>query len=497
MAGATATTIYDVITRYHVQNAGAAEMAGYSNSVSRASRRSATLTRSTGRLTRSFSMLGRALGPIVGGAGVIGVAGFGIAAAKGFGNLNRELNATITLASQLNLGFKYTEDPAENFVASMTKARGVFKDLVKDAAALPGEVNDFLGIARMIGVPTFMAGGSTDQFRQLIGKIALATPSTGGSFDTAGLGVMKMLQGRGIRRNPLTAFMESGKLLQGMSLEQYNKQSPAERLRILDEGLSKLVDNPMFRSAVLNTFDTQMGTLSETIFGVTGIMGQFLAGPFESALKALTDYNRELEDKVPGIVTELNQFTMAMKDLWTVLTGGGGLASGPIGFLNAMNTKFATGVLGGLEKTADYLKWQPPERESRGWRNAWGAFSSDDEKSAEIASYKAFMEHQGVMRDLVKNPVFPEKGVDPIERALYESMTGRGELDGEFREKGAVAKVIQNFTVKVAVSTDESPEAVAVKIRDALGRATATPTVAGRGVRLLPTGGAGAGTAAA
>ena len=87
----------------------------------------------------------------------------------------------------------------------------------------------------------------------------------------------------------------------------------------------------------------------------------------------------------------------------------------------------------------------------------------------------------------ITNPRFDED--------LYKTLMGfvPGEaagVDGEHRETSET-KVTQNFHIKVAISTDESPEAVAVKIRTAMGKAAAHPTVAGRGVKLLPGGGSG------
>jgi len=492
MAGGTVTTFYDVHTRFYSSHRGAAELKAYETSMMRAAMGTDKLQASTRLARRGFRALQMALLPLV-GSQVLGLAGFAIAAGKSFGNLNRAMNSTITLAAQLNLGFKYTEDPAKNFVRSMRHARLIFRDLVKDAAALPGEVNDFLGIARMIGIPTFSAGGSTDQFRKMIGKIALAAPMVGADFNTAGMGAMQMLQGRGIRRNALTAFMQSDPtLLGGRTLEQFNALKAAERLRILDEGLSRLTDNPIFREEVLNTFDTQLGTLSETLFGTTGIGGMVFGEGFQDILTWLTEFNVTLEKNAPEIAVWLREVGYSMTDLfgmlarlpWEVITKPIALIGGVLGMVGG-------GQFGNImerEREAGRLPHYPTYKaEDRGV-----GYLAAGQAQANVDYVNEVMKNENFIRMMKTDPAFIR---DPAqwrkEHGVPWAEEGGAGIDGESRALAEPAKVTQNFHVKVAVSTDESPEVVAVKIRKALSGAAAHPTTTGRGVAALPGGGGG------
>jgi hypothetical protein len=498
MAGSSATTYYDVVTRYHTQYPGSGTMRGYSNSVNRAQAGTERLRASTRMLNRAFRTLRVAIGAAF-GVGTLGIVSIGIMAAKGFGNLNREMNSTITLAAQLNLGFKYVEDPAENFVKSMSHARVIFKDLVKDAAALPGEVNDFLGIARMIGVPTFIAGGSTTQFRELIGKLALAAPSTGGGFDAAGSGAMRMLQGRAILKNPLTAFLFGGELMQGHDIQSYNALKASERLRLLDEALDQLVENEMFRKGILATFDTQLGTLSETIFGTTGIAGLTFGNSFQNILEDLTDFNVVLEEKVPDIVVWLRQLGGEITDLfgvlgrlpWEVITV-------PLGYFSIsaggkMTDLSAVARKSNFQEDFDFPHKVPAYSGVMGRRTGLFRRGLTSEQIAENAT--------ALRLAWESSERWRSRGIDPdvMREAAKQTFSGvllpefqPDGLDGEHREVAGAASVVQNFHVKVAVSTDESPEVVAVRIRKALSSAAAYPTVAGRGIAALPGGGGGA-----
>ncbi len=106
-------------------------MAGYSQGVHRPTRGTKLLNTAARAATRTFRLMGRMVGPAVGGAGIVGVAAFGIAGAKAFGNLNTEMNSSIQLAGMLNLAFRYTVDPAENFVIAMKNAKDVFRDVIQ------------------------------------------------------------------------------------------------------------------------------------------------------------------------------------------------------------------------------------------------------------------------------------------------------------------------------------------------------------------------------
>lgn len=479
MAGVASRTVYEVITRYHVQDLGGAELARYDKATRRADRSTRSMRRGLGMASRAAAKFSMMIAPLVGGA--VGLASFGYATAKAFRNLNEEMNNSIQLAGQLNLAFKFSEDPAANFVASMKVSKEVFRDMVKDAAALPGELGDFLGMGRNIGLSLFSAGGSTEQYRQMIAKLALVTPMAGGQFDVVGLGAMQMLQGTAQIRNPLFSTLKTGNLLGNISdTGDWNVLPLAERLARLDAGLSRLVDNEMFRSAVLDTFDTQLGTLADNLFGISGIAGELGANAFDGLLESLTKLNVWLEDNQEKIVHGAR--VMGINSVG--LTG-----------LDAKTARaFVTEDISGPGSDSGFWGWFSRLRENSEKNELVRERALRMTRQDMMASGMSFSDVQsrtGPGNDVMWLPTwgpiyrhYLEQGPDALARAVEEKQKREAEPtpEGIHRDTLEPPHVEQTFNMTMHVSTDESPDATAIRMRRAIAEATDHPTVSGRAV---------------
>lgn len=473
MAGIASSTIYEVITRYHVQDLGATNLGKYERATMRAHRSNLAMGGGIRRTARGFRMLSMAIAPMIGGA--VGLASIGYATAKGFKNLNEELNNSIQLAGQLNLAFRFSEDPAENFLKSMKVSKSVFREMVSDAAKLPGELSDFLGIGRAIGLPAFTAGATTGQYRELIAKLALVTPMAGGKFDAVGLGAMQMLQGTARITNPLFAMMKAGNLL-GADIGttgDFNELQLVERLARLDAGLSRLVDNEMFRSAVLDTFDTQLGTLADNLFGISGIAGELGADAFDGLLEGLTGLNRWLEENQAGIVEKARLFVGAGaltgldRDALQAFIGTMPSAEGPWAAKEPkwwdISGVWARQQYRAAEGEAIYQRAQRIKAEAMQER---GLFAGDRLTTAERREF-----------DVIFRSAISE-GPEALREAREAHRRAQEEAPPE-GERAEAPQVNQTFNITMNVSTDESPEATAVRMRRVIAEATDHPTVTG------------------
>jgi len=445
MPGVGATTYYDVVTRYKLIDEMSNSVGRIDRSVSKVDRSLAGLTRQTAMVGRGFRNVAMLAGPALGG--MVGLAGAGLAMVKTFRNLNEEANSTIQLAAQVNLAFVFegAQGAAENFNLAMTASRKEFRALVKDAAALPGELQDFINIAQQISGGVFAGGGDLTRMRELTARVALAAPAAGTGFQEAGLGAMQMLFGVSRVTNPLF------KMLAGQGLvpkaEIYNALPATERLRRLDDALKRLTDNPMFRKNILGTWDTQIGTLSDNLFGIEGIFGQLLRGPFEGFIDWLMRLNEALDRNKDAIVR---------------LLGGsaGGLTGRNLERFMGADVRSAGGglldMLGALAPTAEEIR----KKQIETWVRAnWGmALGTHD-------------------------PVEYGKRIYALGAQRHAHFVKLQEADAEGKLRNVPkTKIEQNFHIKLDLKSDDAPEAVAVKITRAMEKVGRHPTTVSRGL---------------
>lgn len=488
-----ATTYYDVVTRYRVDDHATPGLDRYGRSMAKATRANQGFQRSGRTLSRTLGYTAAALAPVVGG--LVGIAAFGYGAYKAFENLNTELNATIQLGAQLNLAFKFDDDPAKNFVGAMRFGRTVFRDLVKDAAALPGEMSDFLGIMTSISGPVFAAGATPNEMRELIAKIALATPAAGGSFSQSGLAASMMLSGAARQTSPLTRFMVMSGLLKRESGEKLNvstwnalmKSDAREGLQVFTRGLSKFVDDPAYRKAILGTFETQLGTLSELLFGSTGITGQLFGDQFDGFIEGMIEFNATIVEYTPSIVTGLNEMGLSIQGLWEIVN------IIPWGSL-------ATPFLGWKDMFQDTARfWGKQGRKL----TALKAFKATSEYNPGYylpgvteANNRAFDRFYGkVLRGEEFDTVIAPQlfGVSDADMARYRA-NAIGELsqprkdlaEAQSKNTAAAGDISQTFNIKLDLTSDESPEAIAVKIAKAVETVGNATTTTNRVLSMVP-----------
>src|SRR5882672_10232662 len=127
-------TIYDVITRFTVEDKATPQLERIGRAADLATRRVGSLGLGMQTLTRHLT------------ATAIGFAAFRTGTAI-LGRLNEQMNRTNQLAGQFNLAFKFDADPAKQFAASMRESRTLVNQIIGDAQKLPGEAKDFFGVA--------------------------------------------------------------------------------------------------------------------------------------------------------------------------------------------------------------------------------------------------------------------------------------------------------------------------------------------------------------
>jgi hypothetical protein len=465
MPGVGATTYYDVVTRYRMQDGATSDLNRYTRSTNRADDAVNRLQRRTRGLSRGMRTLALIAGPAMGG--MMGLAAVGYGAIKTFRNLNQEINSTIQLAAQVNLAFRFegAQNAAQNFNLSMGASRKVFRELVRDAARLPGELSDFIGIAKQISGGVFAGGGNLQTMRALTARVALAAPAAGAGFQEAGLGAMQMLFGVARVTNPLFKMLAGQGLLP--KAEIFNALTATERLRRLDEALAKLTDNEMFRKNILGTWDTQLGTLADNLFGVQGIMGQLLSGPMGGMLDWLTRLNETLTEKTPGIVEGIRQIVDAINLLGTISTDlvsdwerNYFLRGGLVG-MAARNMPEKLGT----QLVASTVGWW---RGITRFRDPWA-------------------EYQRAYTDL-RSKHFRRENLRFLEgQEDLAGMLGIGPGAAGFTLRDVPnAKIEQNFHIKLDLKSDDAPDAVALKIEKAMEKVGRHPTTVSRGLSALP-----------
>lgn len=489
--GSGATTIYDVVTRYRVED-------GASTPLDSLGRRAHTADLATRNLGSSLVGVGRSLMSVATMAGSLaGVTSGAAAIGLTFRNINQEMNATIATAAQLNLAFEFDPDPARSYLAAMGSARTLVGEITRDAAALPGELSDFMQAMSTITLPVLTAGrGTTADVRSLLQNLSIAAPMAQQSMGEAGRQVMRMMTGQvSIGDNPLFATLFASGLLP--NAETLNRLPGPQKLHAISNALEQLAGNPALRGAVLRTFDTQLSTLKDNLFGVEGVMGQLLKGPANDFLDWLVRLNQTLAERKGDIVQTVNSLTNP-----TGLTSGQREAIlGPpvpgsgwsVGDLAARAWDSGMGVM--KKNQTELLAWDSARREyertllGAGKALPWSEWSQlsigvhPNEQFTRIYENKLNLikaVQSGVIDDMVKDVIFqgrePGSDVEPKRRA------------GGSPPKAAITKqiVTQNIQIKVDLKSDDSPEAIAAKLADGVRRASIFPRRSARAVKVDP-----------
>lgn len=472
----SATTVYDVVTRYRSETGRAVQATRrYGDEALRTSRHLGIATAASGSLHASLMRIGATVG---------GIASLGFAVQRTvtsvFQNLNQEMNTSLSLAAQLNLAFRWDADPGKNFAASLQASKSLLRDIASDAARLPGTAGEYFGIAGMIANTVTSGGGDIAKLREMTSLIGVAAPFAGQSRPDAANQAFRMLLGTAsMGDNPLFARMLGGGLFSpGMTTEKFNQLNAGKRLDEVYNALHRIV-TPNYLEAIVRTFDTQLGTLTESIVGSTGILSE-VAGRdiFESFLDGLVDLNASIDQHRPEIVGFLRTFGSEI-----------GLFAGSLrSAYDAISSIPGMGALG------------------------WGFGKLDAAGDLYMRELHAQMR---AAPEIVRQGIVPYGAAywDLIESKRREVDLARGDwgAGGGFRGRGAsgswgdpisptsqpnaqskpaipAAPVVnQAISIHVDLHSDDSPEAIAVKIGKAMEIAERHPKRSARAIAMVPT----------
>ena len=185
---------------------------------------------------------------------VAGAAGLG-AIVYGVGHLNSELEkTTISLATIFS-----ANGLASSMPAGMGMAADIMAKMRKDAAALPGEAEDLVGIFRSIAIPGAQAGGSASQLEKLSANLMASGAVAGLDQQMVAREAAQLLGGRAGSHNVLGSRLFG---LTGDKAEAFNKSSGEDRLKFLEEGTRKYGASIAYFNG---TMDAQWSTLVDNI----------------------------------------------------------------------------------------------------------------------------------------------------------------------------------------------------------------------------------------
>lgn len=208
----------------------------------------------------------------------VGAVAAGGALTYGVVSLNNELEKT-----QISLAAIFGANGQSNDMRDgMLKAGDVMKDMRKDAAALPGEFKDLIGIFRNASIPGFQAGMDINQLRAMSAKVMAAAAVTGVPMEQASREFAMLMEGRAGAHNVLGLRLAG---LGGDKAEAFNKSSGADRVKTLNSALEKF-------APAIDTYSTSFDGLSSTMLdNAKKFLGATTAGLFERVKIAMKDAN--------------------------------------------------------------------------------------------------------------------------------------------------------------------------------------------------------------
>jgi hypothetical protein len=159
------------------------------------------------------------------GAGILGVAGYTV-------HLNDQLEKT-----RISLGAIFS---AQGFASNLQQGLGMASDQIarmrKDAALLPGEFTDLVGIFQAISIPGAQAGLGVDTIRTLASKVMAAGAVSNLPMDQVAREAAMLMSGRSGAHNVLGMRLMG---LSGDAAEKFNKMAPDKRVALMARELDK------------------------------------------------------------------------------------------------------------------------------------------------------------------------------------------------------------------------------------------------------------------
>lgn len=267
---ADATTTYDVITRYLVQD-------GQQNASIKVMHQHVTaLDKSIESTKSNFGLLGR-----IGGM----VAGY-----LGFQQANTHLikfnssmeQAKITMAGMM------AQAGRGNYTENLEQASTLVKQMQLDARASVGTTQDFVQMAQMLVQPLFMAGGSMENLRDLTRQTVVASRAMGIEAGVAARDIDQAI--RGVYRS-VDPF--SGKVLTPMGYggeegrRKFNALSMPQRLAEIQKGLGSQAIRDMAK-AQETSYEGAISTFVDNLQMTLGKVGMPL---FKGLTAELNQWN--------------------------------------------------------------------------------------------------------------------------------------------------------------------------------------------------------------
>jgi len=224
----------------------------------------------------------------LGGAAAIGALAYGVV------GINNELEKT-----EISLAAIFNANGITNFTGGMALAADQMAKMRRDAAALPGETRDLVGIFRMVSVPGFQAGGTVDELRKLSGSAMAAGSVMGLPMEQVARETAMLLQGRAGGHNVLGMDL-------GITAHGFNEKSAAERLKIVTAELGKF--EPAI-AAFGNSFEGLSSTFRDNakLLLSTATLPLFnrVKATFAEANKYLDDNKTKLDAMADTVGTKL------------------------------------------------------------------------------------------------------------------------------------------------------------------------------------------------
>lgn len=225
----------------------------------------------------------------IGAVGAVGAVAFGV-------KLNSELEqAQVSLAAIFN-----SQGMSNGMLGGMKDAQAVMKDMRKDAADLPGEFKDLMGIFRMAATPGFQAGGTIKQIENISANTMAFAASRGIQMDQAGRELGMLLQGRASAHNVLGNLMG----LTGEEATKFNAAKPQDRLKKVETILKKEESSRDFFGG---TFDAMSSTLLDN---AKKFLGGATAGVFDRLKAAMETANAwfdKNEEKIMSFAEKIGE----------------------------------------------------------------------------------------------------------------------------------------------------------------------------------------------
>jgi hypothetical protein len=262
---------------------------GLSGTISRVGQEASTLAGSLAGAFEGAVSLAGALAK-VGAAAALGAVTYGTLL------LNKELeNTQIALAAIFG---------ANGITASMPEGMSVAADVMsqmrKDAAALPGEFRDLVGIFKTISVPGFQAGASIDEIRSVAAQAMAVSQVMGLPMEQASRELAMLLEGRAGAHNVLGMRLAG---LAGERAEAFNKLTAADRLAVVRKELEKF-------APAIEAYSHSFEGLSSTLV--------------DNAKRFLSLATTPLFDRIKGVLGDANSWFDSNQDkvtLWANLIG--------------------------------------------------------------------------------------------------------------------------------------------------------------------------------